>query len=835
MRSLRFLAFFTVCLATAPGGAAQSLHNLHTYASWPNGWRQLSEYAEPRILRIEATRYDFALNLADFGASYFAVRTDTVPGYATALARNSGDLSGLAGAVLRTEIVSGGVTYRANSCRAGIASLSTTSVPLGSARLWESGRYVQHYEIQGLNFVNIANTANTLSTTSAASTLRIVAWPDSLTLTVTVTPTVDLSAGTVFRLSLFSGTTLNLSTEETVASLWPANTSRVLRINYQPSSDNRSTSLLTVGATMAGISYPGVFSAEKNCFVTLVQNPVLDSEGKVRPLARPFLTGYRDIRDYDEIVVTLRNNGTTRQNIPYLLHMRSPANITGHVPIVCDLSGNPLGIPIQLSKNWHATTTMGEYLMAYAYLPAGPGQTQYIIRIPYGFYGTVPSASHAQLSLAGYRENDPGGNGRWDQLAIGCWGETTCFDLDMSLVDVAVADIRHLTAKRGPGEPSWKWTSAGWGGDWLNIASPTGKKIPFGNLKTAYIAHGPCLTEARYNGFYGATDLVKLTAMVRTLRTDDYARTFQHLRYDFQNATAFNASNVWFYRLGSGWDFITPRFSYGNKAGKIEDLVVPVGTAPNAFLKNRQAFTGEGPWWVYLPDADSADAADDAKDKGGRITSGDRAFVVRAYSARFGSNTYAQPHFSARNFRSSADGKGANINALLVPPPEVAQIQNGDFVDMIVELVTLPRAADDYYGGNAAFRAQLLASPSSWETVWREAALNDLQVTVSGGSVLERYPIVVRATSTATTTIKVSITGGLGFVPIRFEGLGFNTGWKLFEEKSDGTATLLDQSNPTAYNNDFWQVDATETPGVFNLVFNLPLDGKPASTWRLER
>ena len=52
---------------------------------------------------------------------------------------------------------------------------------------------------------------------------------------------------------------------------------------------------------------------------------------------------------------------------------------------------------------------------------------------------TLRSASHAQLSLLGY-----GGHGRCDQLATGCWGETVCFDMDMSLVDLAVSGGRVL-------------------------------------------------------------------------------------------------------------------------------------------------------------------------------------------------------------------------------------------------------------------------------------------------------------------------------------------------------------------------------------------------------
>ncbi|MFK7911107.1 MAG: hypothetical protein AB8F34_10995 [Akkermansiaceae bacterium] len=56
---------------------------------------------------------------------------------------------------------------------------------------------------------------------------------------------------------------------------------------------------------------------------------------------------------------------------------------------------------------------MGANLRAYALLPKINGKKKYKLRIGYGFFGKVPSAIHAQLSLVGYDGND-----RWDQHAI---------------------------------------------------------------------------------------------------------------------------------------------------------------------------------------------------------------------------------------------------------------------------------------------------------------------------------------------------------------------------------------------------------------------------------
>ncbi|MCU0792990.1 MAG: hypothetical protein MUE42_09110 [Opitutaceae bacterium] len=783
------------------GAGAQGLEQLHSYASWPSGWRQNTQLASTRVLAIEATRYDLALNLADFTQSRFAARNASYPGYLAAFARNPRDLLDLPVAALGLTLTEGGRVWTATTCIAGEA---TGPLALKEAWLWESGRYVQHYELHGLKFTQSG------STLASASSLRVVAWPDTLTLTLSVTPASSLPAGAKLRVD-FAGVGV---AEQSFPTAWPAGETRLVRLNYQPGG-NRANLPVTITAAMNGTAQTTAFSAEKNCLVTSIINPT-----------RSFPITYQPLRQNDLITLTVNNAGTTPLLVPYLLDLRRPASITGLVPVLYDAQQMPTGVPIQLSKNWHYPA-MTNYLMGYAYLPAPPGQTQYTIRVVYGFFGTVPSASHAQLSLVGY---DKAANGRWEQLAIGAWGETTCFDLDMSAVDVAVTDIRLLTARAGPGARRWDWTTAGWGGDWLDLSiGGFTPKLTFGRIKTSYVAHGPCLTEVHYKGAYG-DGLVLLDARVRTLRTNDFARTFQRLRYQFNNDTDIVAANVVFYRLGSRGDFVTPRFVYGHAEDRTAEFHVPVNTALGAKVVDRQNFTATGPWWVYLPDADSVLSSTSTAlfRQRGRATDGDRGFVVRSYSATFDGVPYTTPTLTAQNFRPVLDGKGANINALLVPPPGVTHIRKNDVVEFEVELITLPRAAEDYYGDNDAFRQRLRDHPSGWQNVQRAAKDNALQVSATGGDVLETYPVVVRATA---PVVEVTITGGMGFVPLRFEGLSPATGWSLFRVQN-GVETPLNQAE---LGNDYWQVDPTGQSGVFNLVFNVPLDGIPQSTWRLRR
>ncbi|WP_298288800.1 LamG domain-containing protein, partial [Novosphingobium sp.] len=938
--------------------------------SWPNGWRQLPGATAPRIFAIEASRYDFSLDLADFSkAGFYPVEENDV-GYLSALSRDPRRMLNLPAAAFRIEVDVNGKTYRAKAAKAGQA---TGGRPLSEAWMWESGRYVQHYEFKGLDLETDAG-----EKLVATSSLSVVAWPDSLTFTARLEPSdrydqgpvpgrigdglclvtahqdleqaaaIDpseltlalwvkipenlaradgwllakngsevtdgtlgfkfvqknlqaimnvggryfsipaqpkdyvasqwihlalaydgkqmsyylngkrqgvreinlprkgpggplrlgrpigsngpmlaaifdelkiwnraLSAreiaaaakpegvvpreGLVFeedfqsgaqpkakpalwsdavvRLAL-SGEKINLQTRAVIAGAWRQSEEKTFSLTSQPKERATVTEGLAVKIKAGGAGADAVFDPTKNCFVT-----------RVDTITRDFKTGYTDIRDYDEFVVTVQNDNADHRQVPFLLDFRSPANITGIIPILCDAEGRPTGLPMQLSKNWHYRP-MGDYLMSYAYLPAAPGTTTYRIRVVYGFYGTVPVASHSQLSLVGY-----GGNGRWEQLAIGCWGETTCLDMDNSLVDVAVTDVRLLMARLGETARKWDWTTASWGGDWLGLQTEAGQKIPFGKIKTAYLAHGPCLTDVRYEGAYGVDDRVLFRAEAGMPRTDDYARTYQRLSYTFRQPAS--ATDTWFYRLGSNGNLITPRLVYGNQAGLIADRKAPADLPPQGTLADQLELTGEGPWWIYLPDADNVDAA---TKPAGRHTTGDRALVIRSYKAVFGGRTYSTPSFTARNHRAVQDGKGPNLNIFLVAPANVAQIAPGDSVEMRVDLVTLPRAAADYYGPNEAFRQQLIASPSSWKTIHREAAGNNLAVRATGGDVLQSYPIVVRANA---TVVEVEITGGVGYVPIRFEGLSSRTGYSLHEITS-GREIPLDQS---VHGNDFWQAD----------------------------
>lgn len=779
----KFFLFVMIAIAAVEPGIASSDY---TYSCWLNGWRKDKNDSSADLFGIETSRYGFVLDVDDFsncGFGYF----DNAVSYEKALEYKAEKLKTLPPARLLIEVNVDGERYIAKTCSAG---LEKGVKRLSNARLWESGRYVQHYDFTGLEFRNAKG--EKLACESAV--LDVVAWPDSLTFNLRLTPSSDLK--NVSMCSGFTGKGANWFSRVKFDGLWKKGQIKSVSLTCGKKRAGKYPPLKVNVEGGGGVDVS--FDKTKNCYTAFAQR-----------LKRKWKTGYTDIRNYDEFKITVNTKDENRP-IPFLLDLRPPANITGLCPILCDEQGRPTAIPVQLSKNWHYKE-MGPYLMAYTMLP--PENKTYILRIAYGFYGKLPTASHSQLSLIGWGENKKNGNnGRWDQLAIGCWGETICFDMDMSCVDVAVTDIRMLMARDGLKGKKWSWTDAGWGGDWLYIKDASQDKYFFNGIKTAYLSHGPCLTDVRHSGYYGMNKEIDFKAQIQTLRTDDYARTFQKFKYRF--TTDVSPQKICLFKLGRTFHYTTPEISFGNIDGLIERVDVPDSLKRGQAVIDKKLLNGKGPWWVTLPG--------DVHNKKENMGTGYRSLIIRGYKVTAGGETYTNPTINAVVFKPAEQ----NIDIELLPPSEIKEFKKGDTIELDLELVTLHRKPDDYYGPNETYRKHLAEKPFSWETTYREAIGNNLDIKVSGGVVLRNYPIVIKATK---RQVEVFIKGGVGAVPVQFEGLGNPKGCTLFKVVK-GKHMKFDQS---VHGNDFWQSDYDPLTETYKVTYNLPLDAALESKWVL--
>ena len=327
--------------------------------------------------------------------------------------------------------------------------------------------------------------------------------------------------------------------------------------------------------------------------------------------------------------------------------------------------------------------------------------------------------------------------------------------------------------------------------------------------------HCPIGDEARRNAAieFAATDGKGLAYQTQyESRTGAYAVDV----HKFAKQLGANGSHL--FKMGPNNNLLTPRIAYGNRDGLIAEHAAPGDLQAESVFKEQTVLAGQGPWWVAFP---------------GSFFSGDRnwgtgsrALIIRSFRAVYSGKAYGNPVVSFPVQKQHRAKKLVGLNLELVVPEGVAQFMPGDTIEMDLEWITVPRVADDYYGPNEAFLAHLQQNPKSWKTVYREAIGNDLEVNVAGGKLLHRYPIIVAASK---PEVEVPIKGGVGVVPIRFEGLGSTTGYILCRLQG-GRRIPLDQS---VHGNDFWQTDYDAESGTYKMSFNIVLDGVGETTWIL--
>jgi len=183
---------------------------------------------------------------------------------------------------------------------------------------------------------------------------------------------------------------------------------------------------------------------------------------------------------------------------------------------------------------------------------------------------------------------------------------------------------------------------------------------------------------------------------------------------------------------------------------------------------------------------------------------------VRSWRARLGGRDVPEPLFAVYGTENGPH----SANAELAPPPGLDRLEPGDFVEADLELLVLPQSAADYYGPNAALRADLEANGGTWRTANRLARANALKVTVERGALLRRLPVEIAVDAGAA---ECTVHGGAGFVPVTFTGLSRPSGHRLLV---DGAP--LDQA---VHGGDFWQVTPDDAANTFSVTYNLPLEG----------
>ena len=197
--------------------------------------------------------------------------------------------------------------------------------------------------------------------------------------------------------------------------------------------------------------------------------------------------------------------------------------------------------------------------------------------------------------------------------------------------------------------------------------------------------------------------------------------------------------------------------------------------------------------------------------------------MIRKWTARLGGRDVPAP--TAAVFQTF---NGPPSNALeLTAPPGVEKLLPGDFVECELELLVIPMKASDYYGPNENLRKSLRTTANTWKPVHRQAVGNDLKITAVRGKVLHNYPVVVAVD--AKQSAEITVTGGIGYVPITFTGLKDYRGYTLVRRTGG-----REQKCPP-----HWQMEHDPASNTWRRTYNVsldtPRDQRKAVTFVLEK
>ena len=790
----------------------------YSHSYFRNGFRhnviERKETENPNVLSFETGSFGLEFDMANLSSVRYGLLNPDVSYLEAIEKENSDRLKDISTGELVLKLSRDGCDYVATTCDStfekGIKPFNNHVI------LWEAGKIAQHVEILGLRFEPVEGDHSGFE---LKASLDIVVWPDSFSLTLKVELNEDESwAG----LSAYVGLN-DWSIQKSFTNGGDNTNKNVSLVCDVDAHRNLVKSDVELELAVKDItSIPVEFSDHYDCFKCTADF----GRGKIR---RKFRGGYTDVRDYDEFIVTVTNRSTEDLYVPYVLHLKEPANITGLCPMVCKTDGTPTGIPIQLSKNWH-NPVLRPYGYFYTMLPVQAKSTaDYMIRVVYGFYGELPSASHAQLSLQG----NTSATGRWEQLAVGCFGETICMDPETTAgIQIRITDARGLMFRNGLDGKQWGWTACGWGGDWLKVYQPGPHRnnvLQITGMKTAYVAHGPCLTDVRYAGYFGEKRQVGFTVRVRTIRTDDYARTIFTLDYKIHDTVTLGEDGYLHMLYNNGFE--TPTIAWGGRGNLQSQRTVPNGLQHNHVYVKGEPLDGGFPSWVSFTDSVQFEPAPERKNKN-KMPGGTKHMIIRNFEADVGDETLQTPHvsFTNSNYRQQVwvqDDK-PSLFASIDLGPEVRTLESGDYVRMEVEWMTTTLVAEDYYGPNRNFGAHLGLHPKSWRTPMREAVHNGvlLRVSVEGGTVQQNYPLSIAAKDPVVTA---NIAAGLGGFPMEFTGLP-HTDYSLYKVVDD-EEVLFDQS---VHGNDYWQTEYDTVDQTFTMTFNPSLGSDLKATFRLK-
>jgi len=473
--------------------------------------------------------------------------------------------------------------------------------------------------------------------------------------------------------------------------------------------------------------------------------------------------------------------------------------IVGGSPLFRDPDGQPTGLPIQISKNWHEQPY---WYHLYSGMALEPEQVEEVeLTFAHARWGETYAVAHAQLSLVGW-----GRNQQWDESSIGVFGESITYDPDLTLGRAMVDDVRPFLVQT---DRKWHWTGNVGGADFAVYVDEAGQRQRPGTLRTEYEMTGPNLTSVHYRGV--SQDGRLQTHVTTELgRTDDLVRAWYHIELtalddiDPQRLALFQMA------ADNYGDNGFTRYAHGNADGVLVDQPVPASGASGYASDNDRAIavTGTAPWtMLYANQRSDGNLPEHHANVG---------FIVRHYAV---DGVVTTPTLN----RIRTNNGGWHQVAFELGAPDT--LPAGTTVSATVEYVVSPSDKTSWYGASDWLTALQPDDFNSPEMVRKMADEGQLTVEVTTGQLLRTHPVEIQA-SDAYIPAEFELSGGLGYVPVTLHGLPRPDGWTL--ERMDGDWVAVDQS---VEGNDWWQATLDPSSGTWALVFNLDEEGLYRLSW----
>ena len=517
---------------------------------------------------------------------------------------------------------------------------------------------------------------------------------------------------------------------------------------------------------------------------------------------------------YNRHQLKITNNNSGKVSIPIAFDGGPNAAfyITGGSPLFRDNNSEPIGAPMQISKNWHVSPYW-YHLYTALELPTGTQELEHTFA--HAKWGEAYAAAHAQLSLIGWGPY----NQQWDESSLGCFGESVTYDPDLALSRAQVDDVRPFLVLA---DRKWHWTGNVGGASFLVYASSSGHQSQpdhqITQRRTHYAYTGPNLAHVIYAG---KTRDGKITEKISTQlgRTDDLVRVYYHLTYTFLEEVSYNRLAFFQVAADRYGDNGFTRYAYGNENGvTVDQEITNHGTTGYASESDRGIeLPGNAPWVMLYASTKDGDALPEHLANIG--------FVVRAFEADLGNEKITTPHI---NLRRTYNGGYSQIGFELGLPydSQARTVPAGSIVTATVEYLVPPADKVAYYG-ESDYLTSLDADSFKNTTMMQTLAdANHLILTAAVGTIVRTHPPEFQAAS-GEVAVEFTLTGGLGYTPIIIHGLPMPTGWKL-QQNVNGNWEVVDQA---VEGNDYWQAYSDTDEDTFSLIYNVHNRG--TNTYRL--